>query len=186
MKMDDLLNLDTQLFYAINPLSKIPVLDTIMEWLSDGRLWWGVAGVLIGFAIAKKRKRLFAFVVLLFISLGISDSVTYYVLKPAFNRMRPCYTVSQYRVFAKGCGSRQGFPSNHAANGMAVAILALLFFRNRFAVATFITALFVGLSRVYLGVHYPGDVLFGFVVGAIVGMSTYVAYLLSKKMGLNQ
>jgi undecaprenyl-diphosphatase len=116
-----------------------------------------------------------AFSVFLGIAIGTTDAMTYQVLKPSFDRLRPCYLEPEAtRLVVESCGSDLGFPSNHAANAMAAAVAgALTWRRRRLNIFLFGTASLVGLSRIYLGVHFPGDVLGGFVVGALISLALW-------------
>ena len=104
----------------------------------------------------------------------------YLRLGPIFQRPRPTqpdspifhlvHAVQNYR------GGHYGFPSCHASNAFATATLSALYFRAwRLSVAMFVWALLLCLSRMYLGVHYPGDILLGATVGVAIAFTTYAA-----------
>jgi undecaprenyl-diphosphatase len=106
--------------------------------------------------------------------LTMSDQMSSSVLKPLFGRIRPCHALEQVRLLV-GCGGRLSFPSSHATNMSAVALLFAYFYRK--GVIWFMSiAFFVGFSRIYVGVHYPGDVLFGFLVGSILSILLILFY----------
>lgn len=118
----------------------------------------------VALVLLKKRDWLIQWVLAL-ACLGITDLSATYAIKETVQRARPCYALKNPRLIS-GCGGPFGFPSNHAANAMAVAttVAAKLPFPQG-ALAVGLASL-VGLSRIYLGVHYPGDVLGGFALGA--------------------
>lgn len=119
----------------------------------------------------------------------LSDQISSSLLKPLVARLRPTYnpeiadlihTVNGYR------GGRYGFVSSHAANAATFVTFTALVFRNRlYTILLSLWAFFTAYSRVYLGVHYVGDVLCGALIGVLVGMGVYFVLkpLLSK--GLN-
>jgi undecaprenyl-diphosphatase len=78
------------------------------------------------------------------------------------------------------CGGQFSFVSGHAANAFNVALISLLFIRKRwYSISIIVWALVVGYSRIYLGVHYPGDFLCGSLLGALIGWSIYHLYILT-------
>jgi undecaprenyl-diphosphatase len=182
------LELDTLVFRFFNSTLAAPWLDGVMLFLSSRLVWALVAAAFVGWAIYQRHARGLAFAVLLGLTIGATDAMTYQVLKPAFGRFRPCYEGEdakdvvvleggKARLVADSCGGDYGFPSNHAANAMAAAVAgALTWRRRRLNVLLFGIGALVGLSRVYLGVHFPGDVLGGFVVGALISLALWLPW----------
>ena len=89
------------------------------------------------------------------------------ILKPFFDRPRPCKELIDVIIYSR-CSSNPSFPSNHASNIFTLATLFAGVYRKTASLA-FTIAILVCLSRVYLGVHYPADVLFGAFIGGIMG-----------------
>ena len=106
------------------------------------------------------------------------------VFKYGFARPRPCHETDlngMFRLVKSSCGGAYGFFSAHAANSMAVAIFMGMLLRQLWSWFIFIgvlLALMVGFSRIYLGVHYPFDVLIGFFIGAFFA---FIAQFIFKK-----
>ena len=166
----ELLKLDVAFFESINTGLGFEVFDGIMRFLTDEKLWVICCLLLAVYAFVRKSLILQKYLGVLAIAVCISDMVSFRVLKPWFERERPCYQLDKVRLVSDSCGSQYGFPSNHAANGFAIAVSFHWFTRKRSALWLYPLAIFVGFTRVYLGVHFPFDVLFGFAVGLVSGL----------------
>lgn len=179
-----LVRLDQQLLLYLNSLNS-PFWDEVMYAISGKLIWIPLyLAILIFLGIRYKRK---FFVIFLFIILGITvaDQTSVHLFKNVFQRLRPCHEPALEGLvhLVKGeCGGLYGFVSSHATNSFYVALFSLLFIRKRwFTVMIIAWALVVGYSRIYLGVHYPGDVLCGSMLGALIGWGIYRLYVLTDK-----
>jgi undecaprenyl-diphosphatase len=103
------------------------------------------------------------------INVAVTDQLSSHVIKRLVERPRPCQTLSDVRS-PDGCGPASSFPSSHATNIGGVMTLVSLAYPAWTPLAA-VTALLVGLSRVYLGVHYPSDVLAGFLIGFLCALA---------------
>lgn len=168
--MDHLLELDRDVFLFLNRLNT-PWLDSVMPWITRTESWIPLYLVLLYLVIREFRKDSWAILVGIALTIVIADQVTSNLMKPFFERLRPSHDptleglvhiVNGYR------GGLYGFASGHAANTFGVTtFLVSVLSRYRWMSWLFLWAGLMTYSRIYLGVHYPGDIL----VGAIVGIT---------------
>jgi undecaprenyl-diphosphatase len=143
-----------------------------MVLFSSEPFWAIILGVVLLIVHLRRNMLGIRFIWLALGALGLSDLFAYRVLKPFVARLRPCYEFTKsVRLVPVGCGSDYGFPSNHAANSMAIATIAICLLGRKTGGSIFLIALVIGFSRVYLGVHFPGDVICGFLVGAAAALA---------------
>ena len=171
--VDMLHGFDLSILYFFNHQLANPVLDGFFLFIAESKIF---LTFLILFALMlfyRGSLRLKTVIILMIICIAIVDPVCHYILKPLVGRIRPCYTLHDIRLLV-GCGGKFSFPSNHAANSFAIAGLISFFYR-KYTAPLFTIALLIGLSRIYLGRHYPSDVLGGAIFGLLV--AALVIYL---------
>lgn len=151
----------------------------MFEWISERFSWMPLYVVLAVLMSLKFKWRLLVlapFVTLLIIG---SDQISVHLFKDVFMRLRPCHNpliTDLVHTVNNHCGGQYGFVSSHAANTFALACFVGLVLKNHFKwMLPFMLfwATIVSYSRIYLGVHYPGDILGGAVLGALIGFLIY-------------
>jgi undecaprenyl-diphosphatase len=170
--IDWLDRLDKSFFQALNSLHA-GWLDQVW-WFLSSRWFWVAAGIPLGAALYRQRGLggLLRPLGALALALLLADQLSASVLKPWVARPRPCHAeaglVFEVHRYG-GCGGPYGFVSSHAANAAAAALVLSAALGRRWRAGLWAGALLLGWSRVGLGVHYPGDVLAGGLLGAACG-----------------
>jgi undecaprenyl-diphosphatase len=162
--------IDTALFHFINGSLSNPVFDIVMPFLTDlnqQRIVLVFVAALLIWMIIRGKLNVRLAAILLIVTIVVSDQLNSSVIKDLFQRSRPCRVLDNIHLLV-GCGKGYSFPSSHAVNNFAGAIL-LAFFIPRAKWWFFGFAAVIAFSRVYVGVHYPSDVIGGGVIGLICG-----------------
>ena len=166
--MNELLELDKLIFYFVNQSLSNPITDTIMPIVTSFKYWLplyilGIIYLLLRFRL----KGLYILIVLLF-TVGLCDLLNAHILKEYFVRVRPCSALESVNLLIN-CGAGYSFPSNHAVNNFAAATILSYYFQRKVLVF-FVLASLVALSRIFVGVHYPIDVICGSLEGVLIGL----------------
>ena len=191
--MIDFLNeIDTSLFLFLNSLHT-PWLDFIMLKISyDKYLLFGIIIALSAYGFKHLKKWYLVAFIFCLVGFGLSDRVSSGLFKPHFERLRPCHNpklADKVHLAGQNCwGGKFGFVSSHASNSFAIAMFFWLLFRkkNKWFYLMFIYAGLVSYSRIYLAKHYPGDILFGGLLGLSCGYIGYKAFTLLRQRFVDQ
>ena len=166
--------LDTELFLFLNKLHA-DWLDPIMIFISGKITWLPFYLVLLFLVIKNYKKQSILIIISVILLIICSDQISSSVFKPIFERPRPCHNeaIKDLVYLPTGhCGGVYGFISSHACNAFALAVFIthiLKKYYNKIAWVMFIWASLVAYSRIYMGVHYPGDTVVGAAVGILIG-----------------
>jgi len=180
--------LDQQLFLFLNSINS-PFWDKVMYAVSGTAIWIPLYIVILIFMAKKYRRKFLVLVLFITVAVLIADQSSVRLFKNAFERLRPCHepALSGLVHIVKGeCGGLYGFVSSHATNSFNVALLSLLLIKNKWYSAFIIFwAAVISYSRIYLGVHYPGDVICGALLGSLVGWIIFKLFELTDDKMLN-
>ena len=181
-----LIDLDNKLFILFNSKISNPIFDLIFPVITDQDFWTlPMLGLIIYLLIARGKVGKIS-VLLLLIAVGLSDFVSASILKPYFERLRPSHSELEGLILLVNKGGKYGFVSSHAANIFAASTILSFFYIHKKKL--FLTIAFlVSYSRIYVGVHFPGDVIFGGVLGYLIAITTityYSKFVLNKNKKL--
>lgn len=190
--MDYLIHIDQQWLLAINGWHS-EWADMLMWYISKSTTWLPLYALLVGLIVyrfgilspslcreGRRGSSLLRVLIILAgfaVAVGVSDFVSSGIIKPWVCRLRPTHEpalAGMLHLVNGYTGGLYGFVSSHAANTMACALLFALLYRNKYATVGLM--LWVALncySRMYLGVHYPADIIGGLAIGALMATLTY-------------
>lgn len=183
--MEQILQFDYQWFFMINREWTSPILDVILVLFRNRFFWAPLYLFLIGYFIINHKKDSFIIIAMLLLSFILADNISSSVIKPFFERLRPCndpFIKDQVRLLVE-CGSGFSFTSSHATNHFAIACFLISFFykQHRWVVPVgLLWAGSVAYAQVYVGVHFPIDVITGAIIGSGIGLT--VAWFLKNKI----
>lgn len=172
---------DKMLLLLIQHDSDHAIMDKLMPVLRDPYTWIPLYAIILYVSWRKAGWNCWCFVVLSLLTFAITDSVTTQLLKPWFGRLRPCHDPELTSVIREviDCGGIYSMPSTHAANHFGLAAFWFFSFKTmdgRKWKWLWFWAAAVCYAQVYVGKHYPSDVLFGGLLGTITGMGISIIY----------
>ena len=174
---------DTDLFLALNGAHN-SFWDFIMWWASNKLIWIPLYAFFLFLIIRVFKWKSIWILLSVAILITLSDQLSVHLFKNIFQRLRPCHEPlldGLVHIVNGKCGGQFSFVSSHAANSFALATFILLLLKRNYKylfIPVLIWLTLVGYSRIYLGVHYPGDIIVGGLFGFFIGWIVY--FLISR------
>lgn len=180
---------DIALFELINGHETLPYFDVLMPWMRTSEHWIPFYLALVGYVFYRWGWKAWKWLLAVAITIALTDQVSSFIFKPFIHRLRPCADpamLTQVKLLIPACPSSFSFTSSHAANHFSLAIFVFMTLQPLFKKYTYLFFLWAGLisyAQIYVGVHYPLDVLAGTFIGLVMG---YVgAKLYSKWLSIS-
>ena len=183
--INTIVEIDKNLMVFLNKTLSNPIFDILMPIITNQKFLTIIGVILIlylGFYSGKRGK--ITLIVLIFAA-GISDAVCAQIIKPWVGRIRPSHEFIEYINLLVSKGGKWSFPSNHAANSFAFATV-LSYFYDKNKTMIFSIASVIAFSRVYVGVHYPLDIIFGSLLGYTVSWIILSVWVIIKMRELKR
>jgi undecaprenyl-diphosphatase len=182
---------DTYLFLQVNTVWTNPFLDSVFPWWREANTWIPFYLFLIVFALVNfKTQKALLWILFAVLTFAISDQLSSHLIKNWIARPRPCndeFLMSSVRLLLNSCGTGYSFTSSHATNHFAFAlyvITSLSTVIKKWKYILLIWAASIAYAQVYVGVHYPLDVLCGALLGAGIGYLT--GHYFSKRIHITE
>jgi membrane-associated phospholipid phosphatase len=172
--LDWLLHLDYRLFTLINSDWTNSLFDFACPLLRNRYFWLPLYVFLFSFFIINFKRKGWLIIVFMIVSVACADQISSHVLKPAVKRIRPCnqeILAGKVRMLIN-CSNSYSFPSSHASNHFAAAFFLIVLFatkRKWLMILLILWASAISYSQVYVGLHFPVDILAGAVIGSLIG-----------------
>ena len=178
-------DIDQSILLWIHQYMTNPIFDLLMPFITHEENWVFPILLLLLFLGIKGGKRGKITLLLLITVLSITDSLCAQVLKPLFERIRPSHLDIEGISLLVSKGGKWSMPSNHAANMFALSVV-LSYFYQKTSLAIYSLALLIAFSRVYVGVHFPGDVIAGAFIGYITSWLALTLWVILKMRELKK
>lgn len=174
---------DTWLFLKINTVWTSSFLDSIYPWWREANAWVPLYLFLILFAILNFKKKAIPWILFVAVTLALTDQVSSNLIKNWIARPRPCrdpFIMGQVRLLLNTCSGGYSFTSSHATNHFGFAMFVFVTLKpilKKWNYLFFVWAATIAYGQVYVGVHYPLDILCGGILGCFIGYLTAKGYL---------
>lgn len=181
--MEYLLNLDTELFKTING-ADLNILEPFLILIRGTWIWLPLYVILTFLMMYHWQKKFWVPLIFTLLVVLVADTMSSTLIKNSVKRPRPCRAVEMVEQRVP-CGTGYSFTSSHATNHMALGVFWIQLFtvwgRKRWWFLVW--AITIGFAQIFVGVHYPIDILCGFVLGGLIGLMMFKLYhLFIQKM----
>jgi len=179
--------IDKWLFQKINGQWTNSLFDAVFPFLRQSNIWMPLYLFLFMFIVLNFKKNSWWWILFFICTVALTDMTGTKVFKHSFDRLRPCSDpalASSVRLIINECAGGYSFISNHAANHFGLATFIYFTLRHYFPKWVwigYVWAVAISYSQIYVGVHYPFDVICGALVGIIFGLFTAVFF--NRKFG---
>ena len=185
--MESILQFDEWLFSLLNGTWRAGFLDAIAPIWRNKFFWIPLYLFILALVGVNYTKRFLPFLIFALLTIAVADTLSSKVIKPTVQRERPCRAehLAKPAVVLISCGGGYSFTSSHATNHFAIACFFLLTIGVLFRYGHLLFLLWAGsisYGQIYVGVHYPLDVIVGAIIGSSIGI--FAAYIFNKRWRL--
>ncbi|MEY4052174.1 MAG: hypothetical protein RIR64_1159 [Bacteroidota bacterium] len=174
---------DQALFELINGHWTLPLFDLWMPWMRTSEHWFPLYLLLVVYLFYKGGWKAWKWLLMVAITIALTDQLSSFLFKPFVHRLRPCADpaiLTHVKLLIPACPSSFSFTSSHAANHFSLSMFVFLTLQPLFKKYTYLFFLWAGLisyAQIYVGVHYPLDILAGIFIGLVMGYAGAKLYL---------
>lgn len=169
--------IDKWWFEQINSKYTSTYIDSIAPWWRTQQSWYFLYAIIVVFVILKYKTKAISWIVSLGLALAVTDVISSHIVKNVVARLRPCRDaaiIPNLKLLLAQCPSSYSFTSSHAANHFCMAIFFVFTlepFMDKWVYLFILWAASIGYAQIYVGVHYPLDVVGGAIIGTTTGYS---------------
>ncbi len=180
--MSTLIELDQELFFIINQNWQNAFFDAVLAYWRNKYFWIPLYLFMLSFILINLKWKGWYMILGIALTIGIADTTSSKLIKPTIKRLRPCRDLEikdQVHVIVH-CGSGYSFTSSHATNHFALATFLILTLGAVFKwirIPLLLWAATISIAQVYVGVHYPLDIIGGALLGTLIGILIGLAYI---------
>lgn len=173
---------DQALFEQINGHWTNTFFDSLLPWMRTSEHWFAFYIALVGYLFYKWGWKAWKWLLTVAITVALSDQVSSFIFKPFVHRLRPCNDpalLNKVNLLIGTCPSSFSFTSSHAANHFSLAMFVFMSLQPLFKKYTYLFFVWAGIisyAQIYVGVHYPLDILAGTLIGLIMGYAGAIVY----------